>query len=152
MRRIKLRPADKFTDLTKDKEEVDRQMCTREEEWMLIAHTYIERQTHQTALERERYTYTHQQTAAGTLRSSGLVVCVTVAPHPGQRYSRRIRSLNFTRHSSRHGRYAIFSTAHTHTHTRCMLMIRQITSHFCLTNTHEYKLLDWKFGRTGIIN
>lgn len=57
--------------------------------------------------------HTHSSDCSRKAESSGLVVCVTVAPHPGQRYSRRIRSLNFTRHSSRHCRYAIFSTAHT---------------------------------------
>lgn len=74
-----------------------------------------------TQIHRVKFEATEKHTSeqcSGEAESWGLVVCVTVAPHPGQRYSRRIRSLNFTRHSSRHNRYAIFSTAHTHqTHT-----------------------------------
>lgn len=93
--------------------EADRQtwICERD----IPAHTYIERQINQTVCVRHTHihTHTHSSDCSRKAESSGLVVCVTVAPHPGQRYSRRIRSLNFTRHSSRHCRYAIFSTAHT---------------------------------------
>ncbi len=118
---------------------------------MLIAHTYIERQTHQTALERERYTYTHQQTAAETLRAQ---VLWCVLRWPLILASVTLEGSAVSTSPATHHDTAVmqYLAQHTHTHTRCMLMIRQITSHFCLTNTHEYKLLNWKFGRTGIIN
>lgn len=81
--------------------------------WERHTCSHIHKETNKPDCMCETHIHTHSSDYSRKAESSGLVVCVTVAPHPGQRYSRRIRSLNFTRHSSRHCRYAIFSTAHT---------------------------------------